>query len=288
MDDGNGGMGMITCQVHFPTSASLDDLLQGLCLYSHALFVGEVHVTLRNDFNIPHMNLDGRIDSIVVAPSSLSTTTTTSSSSSSPQHQKLTLVNGSFPPRYKTTFVRHRPDRISEIWKGHFDELTLRYIPSQLVAVVPVPSKHLLIRMTANLFTFQNRDDVILYYKVISSSFEEEEEEEDTGITATAGPDLDRLALFKEAIDGYREKDGWSRLGLNETSKSGTTTNTHPPSKFVASLAHESTATTTTSSNIYSIFLTPPITPNSFLCLGSSVRVSWQGTLEKRQRESTR
>ena len=44
-----------TCDLVFSNKATFDDILQG-----------EVNVTLRNDFNIPHMSLFGRIASIKV------------------------------------------------------------------------------------------------------------------------------------------------------------------------------------------------------------------------------
>ena len=85
------------------------------------------------------MSLLGRIASIKPISKELTT-------------QFQTLCNGDFPPRYKPTFARHRPDRITDLWKTHFDSLELTYIPPPPFGIVNIPTGMKLMSVTASCF----------------------------------------------------------------------------------------------------------------------------------------
>lgn len=132
----------ISFEVAFPKQATLDDILSG-----------EGNITFRNDFNLPYMNLNGRIQSMTFIING----------------QPVSINNGEFPPRYKPAFVRHRPDRITDIWKTHFDSLYVVYVPPPPVTVVHIPEGLKLVNASAS-----NHKDTLpigLYYRKIQGEF---------------------------------------------------------------------------------------------------------------------
>ncbi|KAJ3023625.1 hypothetical protein HKX48_002174 [Thoreauomyces humboldtii] len=93
--------------------ASMDDV-----------FAGEGLLTLRNDFDMPEMNLKGRILTIKVH-------TTTGRT-----HH---FTNGYVLARYKPTILPHRGDHISDLFKEPLDRVVLTYRGPIAHAVVAVP-----------------------------------------------------------------------------------------------------------------------------------------------------
>ncbi|KAJ3096010.1 hypothetical protein HDU97_006311 [Phlyctochytrium planicorne] len=91
-------------------SATLDDVL-----------AGEGMVTLRNDFDLPHMRLLGRILRVEV-------------------HMKdrtsASFANGELPPRYKPSFFLQRIDKINDFWKAPITRLSITYAPPPQIAIL--------------------------------------------------------------------------------------------------------------------------------------------------------
>jgi hypothetical protein len=102
----------ITFRLSFPAcQATLDDLLSG-----------EGQVTLRNDFNVPSMSLNGKITLIKIIVNG----------------KYMELKNGELPSRYKPVFSRARKDRIIDLFQVVFDHILLAYSPPQQYAVIEI------------------------------------------------------------------------------------------------------------------------------------------------------
>jgi hypothetical protein len=95
-------------------TASLDDI-----------FSGDQTLTLRNDFDVGHMDLEGIIRKVDVQFADDSTTT---------------MLNGQVPPRYKPAFAMQRIDKVTDIWKTAVKRLTITYQP---------PNQAILLRLNA-------------------------------------------------------------------------------------------------------------------------------------------
>ncbi|KAJ3359810.1 hypothetical protein HDU91_004800 [Kappamyces sp. JEL0680] len=212
--------------IKFPTNTSLDDLLQG-----------EVNITLRNDFNISYMNLLGRIDWV--------------SFSKIGEAQKVTLVNGDFPPRYKPAFVRHRPDRVTDLWKTHLDAIRISYSPPPLYAVIKVPKDMHISRATASSFSSHTLKHIGIYWKTVQQ--------------------IDGEALLKEVVAGF---GGWNQVHhpveherLGAFPVYGIDFSTQDLESDEIGLVGSSD----------SLGVVGPC----YLVLASTVRLAWQGVLEK-------
>ncbi|KAJ3116911.1 hypothetical protein HDU96_008430 [Phlyctochytrium bullatum] len=107
----NGSVRRLVYELEFnDPSATLDDVL-----------AGEGTVTLRNDFDLPHMMLMGRILRVEV-------------------HMKdrppVSFANGELPPRYKPSFYLQRKDKITDFWKHPVTRLQITYAPPPQIAVL--------------------------------------------------------------------------------------------------------------------------------------------------------
>ncbi|KAJ3417351.1 hypothetical protein HDV05_004816 [Chytridiales sp. JEL 0842] len=85
------------------------------------VFSGEGMVTLRNDLDLKHMNLVGRLVRIEIHAKDRS---------------PVTFANGDLPSRYKPTFFLKRGDKITDFWKAHINRLNLTYSPPYQAAVL--------------------------------------------------------------------------------------------------------------------------------------------------------
>jgi hypothetical protein len=65
----------------------------------------------------------------------------------------ITILNGEFPNRYKPAFVRHRPDRITDLWKNPVTSIQVVYIPPPPLAIVQIPKGMVLMTATACIFS---------------------------------------------------------------------------------------------------------------------------------------
>ncbi|KAI9360425.1 hypothetical protein DFJ73DRAFT_757349 [Zopfochytrium polystomum] len=92
-------------------TASLDDI-----------FAGEGTITLRNDMDVPHMEMQGRILRLEIH---------SRDKSSAP----VVFANGDLPSRYKSTFFLKRDDKITDFWKAPLSRVTLTYSPPHQTAV---------------------------------------------------------------------------------------------------------------------------------------------------------
>ncbi|KAJ3211737.1 hypothetical protein HDU67_004319 [Dinochytrium kinnereticum] len=106
-----GSLRRLTYDLSFnDPSATLDDVL-----------AGEGTVTLRNDFDLPHMRLLGRILRVEV-------------------HMKdrpvASFTNGELPSRYKPSFFLQRIDKITDFWKSPISRLSITYSPPPQYAVL--------------------------------------------------------------------------------------------------------------------------------------------------------
>ncbi|KAJ2996480.1 hypothetical protein HDV02_006452 [Globomyces sp. JEL0801] len=133
----------INFQLSFPNlCASLDDI-----------FTGESNVSLRNDFNSKNLLATGKIESVHVVLDGV----------------LKNIANGSFPQRFKPTFAIKRPERVNQLWKEHFGEISISYIPTTLAAVLHIPTGFKLNQMSATTYSETIPD--ILEYKEIKVDF---------------------------------------------------------------------------------------------------------------------
>ncbi|KAI8898096.1 hypothetical protein BC833DRAFT_455157 [Globomyces pollinis-pini] len=133
----------INFQLSFPNlCASLDDI-----------FTGESNVSLRNDFNSKNLLATGKIESVHVVLDGV----------------LKNIANGSFPQRFKPTFAIKRPERVNQLWKEHFGEISISYIPTTLAAVLHIPTGFKLNQMSATTYSETIPD--ILEYKEIKADF---------------------------------------------------------------------------------------------------------------------
>ncbi|KAJ3106971.1 hypothetical protein HDU97_005252 [Phlyctochytrium planicorne] len=125
---GVGLIKKITYTVHFndPT-ATLDDV-----------FSGEGTVTLRNDFDVKHMVLGGKIASVSIYMKDKPPTT---------------FLNGDLPPRYKSNFgTFKRYDRITDFWKLPITQLVISYVPPFQGAVLTLKPAQTVRRIRIDFF----------------------------------------------------------------------------------------------------------------------------------------
>lgn len=86
------------------------------------VFSGSEIVTLRNDFDLPHMKTTGRILHLTIHFANQTVQS---------------CYNGDLPPRYKPTFhSSSRVNRISDFWKQPLHKITITYSPPYLVSVL--------------------------------------------------------------------------------------------------------------------------------------------------------
>ena len=228
---GKDHLSSVTFEISFPNHpATLDDILQG-----------EVNISFRNDFNLPHMTLLGRIyslkfDMVTTPPNSPPITTPT------------TILNGEFPPRYKPAFVRHRPDRITDLWKSPVAKIQLVYIPPPPVAIVHIPSGMQLGRATASVFGETKPKGV--FFKI-------------PGVWHMHQPHMNSdekqfsfESVLKDVFAEKDEKSGWQQLQFVEGDRLG-----HFP--------------------VYEVSFEPKIVGPCVIMLQSEKRIAWQGVLEK-------
>ncbi|KAI8900451.1 hypothetical protein BC833DRAFT_563275 [Globomyces pollinis-pini] len=120
-----------------------------LCASLDDIFTGESNVSLRNDFNSKNLVATGKIES----PMEVS-------------HQGIVISPNL---RFKPTFAIKRPERVNQLWKEHFGEISISYIPSTLAAVLHIPSGFKLNQMSATTYSETIPD--ILEYKEINQDF---------------------------------------------------------------------------------------------------------------------
>ncbi|KAJ3037047.1 hypothetical protein HDV00_002115 [Rhizophlyctis rosea] len=116
--------------------ATLDDVLSG-----------EGTVELRNDFDMPGMEMAGRLIRVEMHT----------------PNRIFTYANGELPPRYKPSFATNRVERISDFWKMRVNRLVLTYAPPPLVAVVDLSAGQTLRRIDASFFSTPNQKHATLY-----------------------------------------------------------------------------------------------------------------------------
>ncbi|KAI9202591.1 uncharacterized protein BJ171DRAFT_627518 [Polychytrium aggregatum] len=111
------------------------------------LFSGEGSVNLRNDFALTHMNLTGRIASIIIAT-----------------NEKVhSFSNGDLPNRYKPSFAVKRIDRITDLWKSPIKKVTIVYAPPNPMAVIEIPANQTLSYVDVTFFPPQSKSSARLY-----------------------------------------------------------------------------------------------------------------------------
>ncbi|KAJ3186767.1 hypothetical protein HK101_009631 [Irineochytrium annulatum] len=102
-------------------TASLDDVL-----------AGEGSVTLRNDLDLDHMRLAGKVVKVDVAfrdrPSG-------------------SFLNGELPTRYKPSFHLKRSDKITEFWRAPLARLAITYQPPPLAVVLELAKGQRIVRL---------------------------------------------------------------------------------------------------------------------------------------------
>ncbi|KAJ1552515.1 hypothetical protein HK405_011044 [Cladochytrium tenue] len=108
-----GDIGLITYDIVLsdPT-ASLDDM-----------FAGEGSVTLRNDMDIPHMAMKGRILRLEVHPRDAS-------------YPVASFDNGDLPTRHASSFQLRRADRIANFWRHPIARVSVAYAPPRPLAAL--------------------------------------------------------------------------------------------------------------------------------------------------------
>ena len=123
----------LTYEIDFKdASANLDDIFSGANV-----------VTFRNDFDVPHMKVAGRILKISITLASKATHT---------------FLNGDLPPRYKTTFApTARINRISEFWTQPIQKIVLSYSPPYISPVLDLKKGQILKSIEAHFFQCTHR-----------------------------------------------------------------------------------------------------------------------------------
>ncbi|KAJ3220657.1 hypothetical protein HK099_004121 [Clydaea vesicula] len=107
----------ITYEVDFgDQKANLDDI-----------FSGDGTVKLRNDFEIDHMNTNGRIRIVDIY------------SKEKPLHAH-TFQNGDLPTRYQPSFSKNfkRSERISDFWRTNLSKIGITYSPPHQASVISI------------------------------------------------------------------------------------------------------------------------------------------------------
>ncbi|TPX49560.1 hypothetical protein SeLEV6574_g01374 [Synchytrium endobioticum] len=120
-----GRLRKITYDLVFPVAVdgTLDDIL-----------AGDAHVHLRNAFDIPQLQMPGRLHSLSVHFA----------------NEVITFQNGELPPRYLPTFAPRRIDKVADLWKRSVSRITLTYSPPSQMALLSVNERQVLTRMTVN------------------------------------------------------------------------------------------------------------------------------------------
>ncbi|TPX36703.1 hypothetical protein SmJEL517_g01207 [Synchytrium microbalum] len=101
------------------------------------IFSGEGSVSLRNDFDMPHMYLGGRILALEIH---------------SKDGSVVSHTNGDMPTRYKPSFAPRRRDKIADFWKTPITRVTITYSPPWQVAVLVLKPGQIMESLDANFF----------------------------------------------------------------------------------------------------------------------------------------
>ncbi|KAJ3211736.1 hypothetical protein HDU67_004318 [Dinochytrium kinnereticum] len=141
---GVGIVKRITYDVNFnDITATLDDI-----------FSGEGTITLRNDFDLKHMVLGGKIANIVVFMKDKS---------------PVSLANGDLPPRYKSAFGNFkRADKITDFWKVPVSRITITYIPPFQGSVLTLRPNQVVRRIRLDFFPTPSKKTACLFMKTIT------------------------------------------------------------------------------------------------------------------------
>ncbi|KAJ3294506.1 hypothetical protein HDU76_006951, partial [Blyttiomyces sp. JEL0837] len=166
-------------------TATLDDV-----------FSGEGTVTLRNDMDLPHMHLNGRILRLEI-------------------HQKgapaVAFGNGDLPSRYKSAFHLRREDKITDFWKNPLTRVNITYSPPHQAAVLHLRAGQHIDRLRIDFFPASNVERARVYVKRVDGgdgnmsepknqnhnrktrkfSYDQQQELFFMGGIAVAGPDAD-------------------------------------------------------------------------------------------------
>ncbi|ORY30509.1 DUF1003-domain-containing protein [Rhizoclosmatium globosum] len=120
-------------------SASLDDVL-----------AGEGTVELRNDMDVKCMEQVGRYLRIEIHHKGQAPTV---------------YGNGDLPPRYKSTFVNKREDKITDFWKARLTKINFTYSPPHQVAVLTLAEGQFCERMRVDFFPENNVNHAKVYMR---------------------------------------------------------------------------------------------------------------------------
>ncbi|KAJ3068711.1 hypothetical protein HDU98_008153 [Podochytrium sp. JEL0797] len=152
-------------------SATLDDVLSG-----------EGTVELRNDMDAKCMELDGRYLRVEI-------------------HHKgqnpSVFPNGDLPPRYKSTFVNKREDRITEFWKAKLIKVNFTYSPPHQVAVLSLAEGQRCERMRVDFFP----NNTVNHAKVFMRRL-------DPSILSSEG-DVGMISFMKEVVGSRPLDKAW-------------------------------------------------------------------------------
>ncbi|KAJ3194520.1 hypothetical protein HK101_002535 [Irineochytrium annulatum] len=122
-------------------SATLDDV-----------FAGEGSVTLRNDFDLKHMQLVGRLVRLVI---------------NLKDKPAVTFANGELPPRYKSSFFLKRVDKITEFFKTPIVRVNLSYAPPHQAAVLNLAKGQVVRRLRVDFYPLPHVTRANLLMKIL-------------------------------------------------------------------------------------------------------------------------
>jgi hypothetical protein len=110
-------------------TASLDDI-----------FSGDQNLTLRNDFDLEHMSMQGTLKRVDVVFG---------------DGTKCCIINGQVPPRYKPAFAMHRVDKVTEFWKKPVAKVAITYQPPHQAILCRLAEKQTMKGIVAQFFSGQ-------------------------------------------------------------------------------------------------------------------------------------
>ncbi|KAJ3332990.1 hypothetical protein HDU76_012333 [Blyttiomyces sp. JEL0837] len=134
-------------------TATLDDV-----------FSGEGTVALRNDMDVVHMHMSGRILRLEVHPRGSGPVTA--------------FANGDLPSRYKSAFYLKREDKITDFWKAPLQKVNITYSPPHQAAILHLRAGQCLERFRIDFFPSSNVEKARVYVRRIDGSGSKEDVED--------------------------------------------------------------------------------------------------------------